>query len=60
MAKTQLNIKIEKKDLELIQKVASKRGETTTNFIRHTLRKELALLGFLNYDQMKALGVVPT
>ncbi|MEM4379767.1 MAG: ribbon-helix-helix protein, CopG family [Thermoplasmatales archaeon] len=56
--KVQFNIKIEKRDLTLLQKVASERGEGSSDFVRRAIRKELARLGFLNKEQMKALGVI--
>jgi len=55
--KVQMNIKIEKRDLELINKVSSARGEGTADFVRLSIRKELARLGFLTAMQLKALGI---
>lgn len=56
--KVQLNIKIEKKDLQLVQKIASNRGEDSSDFVRRAIRKELARLGFLKLEEMKALEVL--
>lgn len=53
-----MNIKIEKKDFTLIQKVAESRGEGTADFVRLSLRKELSRLGFLSKQESKALGVI--
>jgi len=53
----QCNIKITKKDLELIKKISSRRGEGYSDFIRMAVRKELAVLGFLSKNDVKALGV---
>ena len=55
--KVQLNIKIEQKDLKLIRKISEKRGEGLSDFVRFAIRTELARLGFLDPDEMKALGV---
>ena len=55
--KVQLNIKIEQKDLKLIRKISEKRGEGLADFVRFAIRMELARLGFLDSDAMKALGV---
>lgn len=52
-----MNILIEKKDLGLIKKVASKRGERHSDFVIIAVRKELARLGFLNSEERKALGI---
>jgi len=56
--KVQLNIKIEQKDLKLIKKISEKRGEGVADFVRFAIRMELARLGFLDSDEMKALGVI--
>ena len=52
-----MNILIEKKDLNLVKKVALKRGERHSDFVILSIRKELARLGFLSSDEKKALGV---
>jgi hypothetical protein len=52
-----MNVKIDKKDFELISRIARKRGEGTADFVRLSLRKEIARLGFLSKDETKALGV---
>jgi hypothetical protein len=56
--KVQLNIKIEQKDLKLIRKISEQRGEGVADFVRFTIRMELARLGFLDSDEMKALGIL--
>ena len=55
--KVQLNFKIDQKDLKIIKKISDKRGQGVANFVRFAIRMELARLGFLNADEMKALGV---
>lgn len=55
--KVQFNIKIEQKDLKLVRKISEKRGEGVADFVRYAIRIELARLGFLDTDEMKALGV---
>lgn len=42
---------------ELINKVCQNRGEDVSDFIRRSVLKELAELGFLPIEQKKALGV---
>lgn len=56
--KVQLNIKIEQKDLKLIRKISEQRGEGVADFVRFAIRMELARLGFLDSDEMKALGIL--
>ena len=53
----QCNVKMSEKDLILIKKIASRRGEGYSDFIRMAIRKELAILGFLSKEENKALGV---
>jgi len=55
--KVQYNLKIEKSDIKLIKKVTSARGDEVSNFIRLSIRKELARMGFLSKEESKALGV---
>ena len=54
---TQFNIKIEKRDLDLIHKISKKRGENAADFARRSIKKEIASLGFLTKEEVKALGV---
>ena len=56
--KVQLNIKIDEKDLKLIKKISEKRGEGLADFVRFAIKMELARLGFLDSDEMKALGIL--
>ena len=55
--KAQMNILIERKDLDLVKKVALKRGERYSDFVIMSIRKELARLGFLTSGEKKALGI---
>ena len=57
MKEVQFNIKIKKKDLDLIKKVSLKRGEGYSDFARLALKKELARLGFLTKSECKALEI---
>ena len=59
MVKTQFNIKIEAKDLKLINMVAHRRGQGAADFARIALRKELARLGFLSVEETRALEAQP-
>jgi uncharacterized protein (DUF1778 family) len=53
----QMNLRIEKKDLELLTKICKARGEGVSDFVRRAIRKELAKLGYLTKEEMKALEV---
>ena len=52
-----LSIRFTKRDLELLVKVSRARGEDPSSFIRRAMRMELAKLGFLNEEEMQALGI---
>jgi hypothetical protein len=41
----------------LIKKVSEARGETVGSFIRRSVKKELASLGYLTDEEKKALGI---
>ena len=55
MSKTQMNVKVEKRDLNLIHKISSMRGEGEADFVRRAIRRELGRYGFLKKEEMKAL-----
>jgi hypothetical protein len=46
-----------REDKELIVKVCKARGEDISDFVRRSVRKELASLGYLSDEEKKALGV---
>lgn len=48
--------RIEPSDLELLKSVSEARGECVSNFVRRSVRKELARLSFLSDREKKALG----
>ena len=45
-------------DRELLKKVCKLRREDVSDFVRRSVRKELASLGFLTIEDAKALGMV--
>jgi len=55
--KIQVNVKIEEKIVKKVHKVSKLRGDDFSDFVRISINKELARLGFLTSDEMKALGV---
>jgi hypothetical protein len=46
-----------KEDVELVKQVSKARGEDLSDFVRRSILKELASLGFLSDDQKQALGI---
>jgi len=57
MSNLVIGIRISRKDRKLIDQVCKARGEDLSDFVRRSIRKELASLGFLSDNQKKALGV---
>ena len=55
--KIQVNFKIDQKDLEIIQKISKKNGNSQSGFIRLAIKKELANLGYLTKSELRALGI---
>ena len=52
-----LGVRVTREDRKLLEKVCKARGEDLSDFVRRSIRKELASLGFLSHDQKKALGI---
>ena len=52
-----IGVRVSREDRELLDLVCKARGEDLSDFVRRSIRKELASLGFLSEDQKKALGV---
>ena len=44
-------------DIELLKKVCKARGEDLSDFVRRSVRKELARLNYLSDEEKKALEV---
>ena len=60
MQKTkQIGIRLESGDLTLLRRLCESRGEDMSDFVRRSIRKEMANLGFLNAADRKALGLDP-
>lgn len=56
-APTSIGIKFDKELHELLKSVCTARGEHMSNFVRRSVRKELARLGYMSDDDRKALEV---
>ena len=57
MSNSAIFARMPKEEIELIKEIAKARGEDISAFVRRSVRKELASLGFLSEDQKKALGI---
>jgi len=55
MVRIQYNVKIDKKDIELMKKITSLRGDDASDFIRFSIKREFCRLGYLTNDEKKAL-----
>jgi len=52
-----IRVRISSHDRELIDRVCKIRGEDLSSFTRRALKKELAILGIYNEDELKILGI---
>jgi len=50
-------VRLSSEDRKLLDKVTQARGEDKSDFIRRSIKKELAVLGLLSLDDRKALGM---
>lgn len=57
MKQIQMNILIDKKDLDILRKVSSKRGQRYSDYVRFIIKKELSELGLLDKKSVKFLGL---
>ena len=52
-----ISVRFQTTDATLIKQVAGSRGEDVSDFIRLSVRRELARLSYLSVDEKKALEV---
>jgi uncharacterized protein (DUF1778 family) len=57
MSNKAIGVRITTEDRQLLQKVCRARGEDLSDFVRRSIRKELASLSFLPAEDKKALGI---
>jgi len=57
MSNLRLGVRVTSKDRKLLEKVCRARGEDLSDFIRRSIKKELASLSFLPAEDKKALGI---
>lgn len=56
MSNLTIGVRVSKKDRELLDLVCKARGEDLSDFVRRSIRKELASLNFYTQETKKALG----
>ncbi len=49
--------RMRKEDVDLVKKVCRFRGEDLSDFVRRSVKKELARLSYLSKEEKKALGL---
>jgi uncharacterized protein (DUF1778 family) len=54
-----IGVRVPQKDKILLEKVSKARGEDVSDFVRRSIRKELASLSFLSAADEQALGMKP-
>jgi hypothetical protein len=52
-----IGAKIEPELKKLVQTVSRQRGEDESSFVRRSIRKELASLGYMPEETLRALGI---
>ena len=52
-----LGCRFEEKEAQLLRSVCKARGEDVSDFIRRSVRVQLAELGYMNEEEEKALGL---
>jgi hypothetical protein len=57
MSNNTVSARMTEEDKILLEKVCRLRGEDLSDFVRRSVKKELASLSFLSDDEKKALGV---
>jgi uncharacterized protein (DUF1778 family) len=57
MSNSIIGVRITTEDRKLLDKICKARGEDVSDFVRRSIRKELASLSFLPAEDKKALGI---
>jgi len=57
MSNNTVSARLSKEDKALLKKVCKDRGEDVSDFMRRSIKKELASLSFLSAEEKKALGI---
>ena len=59
MSNNTVSARMPEEDKALLERVCKARGEDVSDFVRRSIRKELARLSFLSPAEKKALGFKP-
>ena len=59
MSNNTVSVRMLEDDKALLERVCKARGEDVSDFVRRSVRKELARLSFLSPAEKKALGLKP-
>ena len=59
MSNNVIGVRVPQEDKALLEKVCKARGEDVSDFVRRSIRMELARLSFLSPIEKKALGLGP-
>jgi uncharacterized protein (DUF1778 family) len=57
MVNSVIGVRVSQEDKKLVEKISKLRGEDVSDFVRRSIRKELASLSFLSAEDKKALGI---
>jgi hypothetical protein len=57
MSNSIISVRMPHEDKALLERVCKARGEDLSDFVRRSVRKELAILSFLPDEDKKALGI---
>ncbi len=57
MSNKTIGVRLPQEDKPLLEKVCKARGEDVSDFVRRSIRKELASLSYLSSEEKKALGI---
>jgi uncharacterized protein (DUF1778 family) len=58
MLNRSVGVRLDKEDKDLLEMVCKARGEDVSDFVRRSIRKELASLSFYSDETKKALGIL--
>ena len=59
MSNNTVSVRMFEDDKALLERVCKARGEDVSDFVRRSVRKELARLSFLSPTEKKAIGLKP-
>ena len=57
LSNNSVSVRIPEEDKTLLERVCKARVEDVSDFVRRSIRKELASLSFLSHEEKKCLGI---